>query len=189
VRIALAGGTPGVPEYSEELILALNSGAVAVFPGQVVSSRPRALIVSPYLAFPLSDDGVSQMYNLMRRTAVDFDPVVVAFTKRLATPPPEILAISVEVVLVLEEPACTKPCASGGRPWRTSRPRKWRSTPPIARRPASSWWIPALPRNLNVFAYIIQEEAFVCSAVLQVLLVLIARKCWKRDGLGKKGQN
>jgi hypothetical protein len=39
----------------------------------------------------------------MRRAATDFDPVVVAFTKRLATPPPEILAISVEVVLVLEE--------------------------------------------------------------------------------------
>jgi hypothetical protein len=45
------------------------------------------------------------MYNLMRRVAVDFDPILVAFTKRLATPPPEILALSAEVVLVLEEPA------------------------------------------------------------------------------------
>jgi len=45
------------------------------------------------------------MYNLMRRVAADFDPVLVAFTERLATPPPEILAISVEVVLVLEESA------------------------------------------------------------------------------------
>jgi hypothetical protein len=90
VRMALGGGPPGVPEYSEELILALNSGAVAVFPGQIVSGRPRALIVSPYLAAPLS---------------AGFDPVLVAFTKRLATPPPEILAACVEVVLVLEDAA------------------------------------------------------------------------------------
>lgn len=86
-RMALGGGAPGVPEYPEELILALTSGAVAVFPGQLVSDRPRALIVSPYLAAPLS---------------AGFDPVLVAFTKRLATPSPEVLAASVEVVLVLE---------------------------------------------------------------------------------------
>jgi GT2 family glycosyltransferase len=89
-RMALGGGAPGVPEYPEELILALTSGAVAVFPGQLVSDRPRALIVSPYLAAPLS---------------AGFDPVLVAFTKRLATPSPEILAASVEVVLVLEDAA------------------------------------------------------------------------------------
>ncbi len=89
-RMALEGGPTGVPEYSEELILALTSGAVAVFPGQVVSGRPRALIVSPYPEAPL---------------AAGFDPVLVAFTKRLATPPPEILAACVEVVLVLEESA------------------------------------------------------------------------------------
>jgi len=104
-RMALAGGPPDVPVYSEELILALNSGAVAIFPGRVVSGRQRALIVSPYLYYPLPDRGVFQMYNLMRRVAADFDPVLVAFTERLATPPPEILAISVEVVLVLEESA------------------------------------------------------------------------------------
>jgi glycosyltransferase involved in cell wall biosynthesis len=104
-RIALGGGSPGVPEYSEELILALTSGAVAVFPGQIVSVRQRALIVSQYLPSLLPDGGVSQMYNLMRRVGIDFDPVLLAFTKRLATPPPEILALSTEVVLVLEEPA------------------------------------------------------------------------------------
>jgi len=32
-RMALEGGPAGVPEYPEELILALTSGAVAVFPG------------------------------------------------------------------------------------------------------------------------------------------------------------
>jgi hypothetical protein len=77
-----------VPEYSEELILALTSGAVAVFPGQVVSDRPRALVVSQNLEAPL---------------CAGFDPVLVAFTKRLAAPPPGILAASVEVVIVLED--------------------------------------------------------------------------------------
>jgi GT2 family glycosyltransferase len=86
-RLALGGGPPGVPEYPEELILALTSGAVAVFPGQLVPGRPRALVVSPHPAFPLP---------------AGFDPVLVAFTERLAPPPPGILAASVEVVLVLE---------------------------------------------------------------------------------------
>jgi GT2 family glycosyltransferase len=89
-RLALGGGAPGVPEYPEELILALTSGAVAVFPGQVVPGRPRALVVSRSLAAPLP---------------AGFDPVLVAFAKRLDSPPPEILAASVEVVLVLEDAA------------------------------------------------------------------------------------
>jgi hypothetical protein len=42
---------------------------------------------------------------MFRRLAADFDPVLVTFTKRLATPPPEILAICVEVVLVVEDSA------------------------------------------------------------------------------------
>jgi hypothetical protein len=79
---------------------------VAVFPGQVVSDRPRALIVSSYLAAPLS---------------AGFDSVLVAFTKRLATPPPEILAASVEVVLVLEDSA-----SSAFRSALHQTVRKWR---------------------------------------------------------------
>jgi GT2 family glycosyltransferase len=105
-RMALGGGPPDVPEYPEELILALNSGAVAVFPGQLVSGRPRALIVSRCLAAPLS---------------AGFDSILVAFTKRLATPPPEILAASAEVVLVLEEPA-----SSAFRAALRQTVRKWR---------------------------------------------------------------
>jgi GT2 family glycosyltransferase len=89
-RMALCGGAPGVPEYPEELILALTSGAVAVFPGQVVSHCPRALIVSP---------------NLAAHLPAGFDPILVAFTKRLAVPPPEVLAACIEVVLVLEDAA------------------------------------------------------------------------------------
>ena len=87
-RMALGGGAPDLPKYPEELILALTSGAVAVFPGRVDSGRPRALVVSQYPTAPLS---------------TEFDPILVAFTKRLATPPPEILAACVEVVLVQED--------------------------------------------------------------------------------------
>jgi GT2 family glycosyltransferase len=89
-RLALGGGPPDKPEYAEELILALTSGAVAVFPGQMVPGRPPELVVSRHLAASPS---------------ADFDPVLVAFTERLAAPPPEILAASVEVVLVLEDAA------------------------------------------------------------------------------------
>ena len=105
-RMALGGGPPGVPEYPEEPILALNSGAVAVFPGQVVPSRPPLLVVSQYLAAPLPGD---------------FDPVMVAFTKCLDTPPPEVLAASVEVVLVLEDagfPAFRAALRQTVRKWR-----------------------------------------------------------------------
>jgi hypothetical protein len=123
VRIALGGGPRGVPVYPEELILALNSGAVAVFPGQVVSGRQRALIVGPYLVPPLSDSGAFQMCDLMRRATADFDLVLVAFTPRLATPPPEILANAVEVVLVLEESA-----SSAFRAALHQTVRKWRPT-------------------------------------------------------------
>jgi GT2 family glycosyltransferase len=89
-RMALGGGPPDVPEYPEEQILALTSGAVAVFPGRIVPGRPCALVVSQSLATALP---------------AGFDPVLVAFTERLATPPPEVLAACVEVVLVAHDAA------------------------------------------------------------------------------------
>ncbi|MGA2268435.1 MAG: glycosyltransferase family 2 protein [Bryobacteraceae bacterium] len=120
-RIALGGGLSGLAEGSEESILALTSGAVAVFPGQAISGRPRALVVSPYLESPLSDGRWFQMYNMMRRVEADFDPVLITFTKRLATPPPEILAICAEVVLVVEDspsPAFRAALRQTVRKWR-----------------------------------------------------------------------
>ena len=104
------------------------------------------------------------MYNLMRRAAADFDQVLVAFTENLDAPPPEVLDICAEVVLVhragshslpVHRPArkwwkssirrpstrrCARPCASGGPPWRSWSSPTWRSTRPIARPPAPSWW-------------------------------------------------
>jgi glycosyltransferase involved in cell wall biosynthesis/GT2 family glycosyltransferase len=98
--IALAGGAVAAPAYPEESFLALTGGAVAAFPGRTASGKPRVLVASPYLPFPLSHGGAVRMYNLMRRAAAEFDQVLVAFTGKLETPPPELLDICAEVVLV-----------------------------------------------------------------------------------------
>jgi GT2 family glycosyltransferase/glycosyltransferase involved in cell wall biosynthesis len=86
--------------YSEELFLALTDGSVSVFPGRPATGKPRVLVASPYLPFPLSHGGAVRMYNLMRRAAEEFDLLLVAFTEHAAPPPPEVLALCAEVVLV-----------------------------------------------------------------------------------------
>ena len=91
--IARQGRHSGPVTYSEERFLALTDGSVCVFPGRAVSGRPRVLIASPYLPFPLSHGGAVRMYNLMRRAAVEFDLILVAFAEHVDTPPAEVLAI------------------------------------------------------------------------------------------------
>lgn len=98
--IALEGGSPVPPAWPEESILALSNGSVSVFPGRPASGKPRVLIASPYLPFPLSHGGAVRMYNLIRRAAAGFDQVLVCFTGQAAPPPPELLEICAEVVLV-----------------------------------------------------------------------------------------
>jgi glycosyltransferase involved in cell wall biosynthesis/GT2 family glycosyltransferase len=112
--IALAGGAVQSPAYPEEGFLALTSGVVAVFPARPPSGKPRVLVASPYLPFPLSHGGAVRMYNLMRRAAAGFDQVLVAFTGKLEPPPPEILEICSEVVLVQRAGSHSPP--STGRP-------------------------------------------------------------------------
>ena len=93
--LALAGAvrqSPAAPgAESEPSFLALTDGSVALFPGRPPSAKPRVLVVSPYLPFPLAHGGAVRMYNLMRRAAADFDQVLVAFSETLAEPPPEAL--------------------------------------------------------------------------------------------------
>jgi O-antigen biosynthesis protein len=98
--IALRGAPRAPALYSEDLFLALTDGSVSVFPGRAVGEKPRVLIASPYLPFPLSHGGAVRMYNLMRRTAEEFDLLLVAFTEHTAPPPPELLDLCAEVVLV-----------------------------------------------------------------------------------------
>ncbi|MGD0774255.1 MAG: glycosyltransferase [Candidatus Solibacter sp.] len=98
--MALRGGPRAPASYSENLFLALTDGSVSVFPGRAATGRPRVLVASPYLPFPLSHGGAVRMYNLMRRAATESDLVLVAFTEHAAPPPPEILDLCAEVVLV-----------------------------------------------------------------------------------------
>jgi GT2 family glycosyltransferase/glycosyltransferase involved in cell wall biosynthesis len=89
------------PLLSERHVLAIGSGAVAVFPGR--SRRPGrrlVLVATPYLPFPLSHGGAVRMFNLMRRAAPDYDQVLVAFTTELGEVPEELLKLCCEVVLV-----------------------------------------------------------------------------------------
>lgn len=88
------------PAYSEEQILALVSGDVAVFPGRRRRDRPAVLIASPYLPFPLAHGGAVRIFNLMQRAARYFDQVLVSFTDCLDTPPGELLDFCTEIVLV-----------------------------------------------------------------------------------------
>ena len=85
---------------AESDVLAIGSGAVAIFPGHGPSGRPVVMVVSPYVPFPLSHGGAVRMYNLMRRAAREFDQVLVCFVDELQTVPAELLAICVEVVEV-----------------------------------------------------------------------------------------
>ena len=93
-------GWPPPNAGPDEFVLAAGSGAVAVFPGRKAGGRPAVLVASPYLPFPLSHGGAVRMFNLMRRAADEYDQILVSFVDQLATPPPELLEIAVEVVLV-----------------------------------------------------------------------------------------
>jgi glycosyltransferase involved in cell wall biosynthesis/GT2 family glycosyltransferase len=101
-----AGKAPGWIEQQpaaampEAEILAVGSGAIAVFPGSAPKGRPVVMVVSPYLPFPLSHGGAVRMYNLMRRAAADFEQVLVCFTGELQPVAPELLDLCVEVVYV-----------------------------------------------------------------------------------------
>jgi O-antigen biosynthesis protein len=85
---------------SEESLLALTNGSVSAFPGRKPTGKPRVLIASPYLPFPLSHGGAVRMYNLMRRAAAEFDQILVVFSEFAEPPAPEVLEIFIETVLV-----------------------------------------------------------------------------------------
>ncbi|MBS1855826.1 MAG: glycosyltransferase [Acidobacteria bacterium] len=99
-RIALEGCPAPRRTEPEDSFLALTNGSVSVFPGRPAANRPRVVIASPYVPFPLSHGGAVRMYNLMRRAADGFDQVLVAFTESPTPPPPELTAIFAAIVLV-----------------------------------------------------------------------------------------
>jgi len=100
-RIAGPGPEATSGALSEEEIFALGNGDVAAFPGQAShGARPRAIIVSPYLPFPLSHGGAVRIFNLMRQAAKTHALILLCFCDGLATPPVELLELCAEVVLV-----------------------------------------------------------------------------------------
>lgn len=109
------------PVWPEELTLALNSGAVAVFPGHTAGTPPRVLVIAPCL--PSAPD------DFLRRAAVESSVVLVAFVPALAPPPAELLEICAEIVLVRQAGADGKDAAFGAALRQTV--RKWQ--PALAR--------------------------------------------------------
>lgn len=98
----------------EEHIFALGSGDVAVFPGRGARGRRTIAVASCYSPFPLSHGGAVRMYNLMRRASADYTQVLITFVDRICTPPPELLDICAEIVLVRRVGSHTR--ADQGRP-------------------------------------------------------------------------
>ena len=85
VGIALAGGPAAGRVGSEEMLLALTNGSVAVFPGIAEIRKPLRLIAAPLTDIPSATDG---------------SQIVVTWVDKLAPPPPEALARCVELVMV-----------------------------------------------------------------------------------------
>ena len=85
---------------SEAEIFALGNGDVSCFPGVEPRGRKTILIASPYLPFPLSHGGAVRIFNLMTQAARTYDLVLMAFGDEAAAPPPELLELWCEVVLV-----------------------------------------------------------------------------------------
>jgi len=73
---------------------------VTVYPGKAASGKPRVLVASAYVPFPLSHGGAVRIHNLTARAAADCDQILVAFSETDAPPAGELLERFVEVVLV-----------------------------------------------------------------------------------------
>ena len=102
------------PDASRDRILALAGGAVAVFPGKPATGKPRVLVASAYVPFPLSHGGAVRIHNLTARALAEWDQILVAFAETAAPPAPELLERFVEVVLVRRAGSHRVP--SRGRP-------------------------------------------------------------------------
>ncbi len=98
--IALRGGPSIGVGFPEDLFLAMTDGSVAVYPGKAPGGKPRLLVVSAYVPFPLSHGGAVRIYNLTVRAAADWDQILICFTEDDRPPAPELLERFVEVVLV-----------------------------------------------------------------------------------------
>ena len=107
-------GADRMPRPRHDRVKPLPEGAVTVFPGKAASGKPRVLVASAYVPFPLSHGGAVRIHNLTSRAAADWDQILVAFTDTDAPPAAELLERFVEVVLVRRTGTHAAP--STGRP-------------------------------------------------------------------------
>jgi GT2 family glycosyltransferase/glycosyltransferase involved in cell wall biosynthesis len=98
--LEFAATLPVSQPQADYAFLPLVRGDVAVSPGKPDSDKPKVLILSPYLPFPLSHGAAVRMYNLMRHAAVSVDQILICFVENLTPPPPELTEICCEVVMV-----------------------------------------------------------------------------------------
>jgi GT2 family glycosyltransferase len=84
----------------DELIFAIGSGDVAVFPGKSQQGLPSVLITGPHLPSP-----ASEQYKQMRRDAANFDQTLLTLSPELKIPAAELLEICSEIVLVRKRSA------------------------------------------------------------------------------------
>lgn len=94
---------PAEPKFPEAAILALGNGDIACFPGTADPAKPRVLIATSYMPFPLSHGGAVRMYNLMREAAKDYALILMSFVDELHPPPPELLSLCAEIIEVKRE--------------------------------------------------------------------------------------
>ncbi|WP_031496016.1 glycosyltransferase [Bryobacter aggregatus] len=94
---------PAQPLFPEDRILALGGGDLACFPGQAAHDKPRILIATSYLPYPLSHGGAVRMFNLMREAAKHYSLVLLSFVDEFLQPEPELAELCVEVVEVLRQ--------------------------------------------------------------------------------------
>ncbi len=104
--IPLLFGPPDEPSVTE--------CGVTFWGGKAPTGKARILIVSAYLPFPLSHGGAVRIHNLTQRAAADWDQALICFTESDDPPPPELLQIFAEVILMKREGSHRTP--NTGRP-------------------------------------------------------------------------
>ncbi len=94
---------PTNPKFPESQILALGNGDLACFPGQAATGKPRLLIATSYMPFPLSHGGAVRMFNLMREAAKDYSIILLSFVDYFQTPASELASLCAEIIEVKRE--------------------------------------------------------------------------------------
>ncbi|HVW10713.1 MAG TPA: glycosyltransferase family 4 protein [Bryobacteraceae bacterium] len=97
VRWHLSGDRPAVASSASA---APPPDEAVVYPGKPAAGKPRALIASAYVPFPLSHGGAVRIHNLTLRAAEHWDQVLLCFTETGEPPARELLDRFVEIVFV-----------------------------------------------------------------------------------------